>query len=320
MNTKRILYSLALMSFSATLIFTACKKKEDPKVEEPVVAETPDTQNGSDSREVQSENDAAVNEINDIISNSKRASGRSASTEGTSGICGFDVDSVKIAQDTILLKYNGITCFNRTRTGVIRLTWQSGTKWKNVGAKIKIEYLNYKIVRASDQKSIQLNGTQYLTNVSGGTWVELVLNNQTLVNTVTGSNLQVTFEDNKTAVYNINRKVSYTFPNGILTAKAEGIGTNGTLSNLENYGTGRNGNIFTSQVTTPIVWNVTCGGAVIEGAVTVTNVTQNFNLKFQYGVDVNGNIQVVGANACPYGWKIEWNANGKSNSKVFGYN
>jgi len=225
-----------------------------------------------------------------------------------------------------LFKYNGVTCNNRTRTGTIRLTWAPGTKWKNVGAVIKIEYLNYKITRASDQRSIMFNGTQNLTNVSGGNWVNLLFTtNYNLVNTITGTNLNVKFEDGKTAVYNINRKITYTyvgaaFPNGVLTVKAEGIGTSGALNNLENYGTARNGDVFTSQVTTPIVWNVTCGGAVLQGAVTVNDVTKNTSLKFLYGVDASGNPQTVGPNACPYGWKLEWTANGSSYSKVFGYN
>ncbi|WP_317896911.1 hypothetical protein [Aurantibacillus circumpalustris] len=316
MSAKKIIYSIALISFSSILIFSACKKKKDP---EPIAVQTPDAQGGTDSREAQGENDAAVNEINEVISNSKRASGRSSSTEATTGICGFDVDSVKITQDTILLKYNGVTCLNRKRTGVIRLTWQHGTKWKNIGAVIKVEYLNYKVLRPSDQKSVMLNGTQNLTNVSGGTWIDLVFFNQALITTVTGSNLQVTFEDSKTAIYNINRKLTYTFPNGIITAKAEGIGNNGTAANLENYGTTRNGDVFISQVTTPIIWNITCGGAVLQGAVTVSNTTKNVDLKFLYGVDASGNIQTVAANDCPYGWKLEWTFNGNSNSKVISY-
>lgn len=322
MKAKKILYSLTVLGVSAAFVFSSCKKK-DKETENPATpaASTPDTQNGSDSRDVQSENDQAVSEINDAVSKSS-VGGKSASGESTAGICGYDIDSVTVKADTLLLKYNGVTCNNRTRTGVIRLTWAPGTKWKNVGATIKVEYLNYKIVRASDQKSIMLNGTQNLTNVSGGNWVNLLLtSNFSLVNTVTGTNLKVTFEDNKTATYNINRKITYTYPggypNGILTIKAEGIGSNNGLNYLENYGTSRNGEAFTSQVTTPVVWNATCGGAVLQGAVSV--VTQNASLVFTYGVDANGNPQSVGPNACPYGWKLQWTANNVSVSKVFGY-
>ena len=64
---------------------------------------------------------------------------------------------------------------------------------------------------------------------------------------------------------------------------------------------------------------MTCGGAIIQGAVAIKAINKNFELKFLYGVDANGNSQTVGANACPYGWKIEWFANGASNSKVYGY-
>lgn len=328
-KTHKLLSGLAIILFAMVVLFAACKKKEDPKPKEeattPAPVETPDGQNESDNREVQSENDVAVGEINDLISSSKRVSGRSASPQETSALC-FTVDSVKISKDTMLLLYNGVTCNNRTRTGKIMLTWQHGAKWSVAGTVIKVEYLNYKVVRASDQKWIELNGTQLLTNVSGGNWFHLLfVANTTLVNTVTGTNLNVKFHDGKTAVYNINRKITYTypggtFPNGVLTAKAEGIGSSGSLNNLENYGTARNGDVFTSQVTTPIIWNATCGGAVLQGVVNVNNVTKNASLKFTYGVDTNGNPVSVGANQCPYGWKLEWTASGNSFSKVFGYN
>lgn len=317
MKQKFFVTGILLLTFSM-LTFNACKKKDN--TEETPTATTPDSQSGVDNRDVQGENDAAMNEINEIISGS-RASGKSASPVQTNGICGFVVDSVKIAQDTLVLTYNGVTCLNRTRTGTIRLTWTPGTKWKNAGAVVKAEFINYKVVRASDQKSIQLNGTQYYTKVSGGTWLDLYLNpnTTTIVTTVTGSSLNATFEDNKTAVYNINRRITYTNPSNVLTIKAEGIGNNGTLSDLENYGTTRNGEPFTSQVITPIVWNGTCGGAVIQGNVSIQIPTKSFNVNFIYGVDTSGNPVVVGPNQCPYGWKLEWTFNGKTVSAIIKY-
>jgi hypothetical protein len=326
MIQKNVLRSIAIVGFASALIFSSCKKKEEKEpepdqaaIERAQAAENDGGQTGTDNREVQEENDVASNEINDVISNSKRLGGRSSVIGSVSGPCGFDVDSVKIAKDTILFKYNGVTCNNRTRTGTIRLTWTAGTKWKVAGSVIKIEYLNYKVVRASDQRSFTLNGVQQLKNESGGNWVDLLFSNQTLVTSITGSNLQVTFSDGKTAVYNVNRKATYTLPGGILTAKLEGIGSSNGLNNLENFGTTRNGDAFTSQVSTPIVWNLTCGGAVIQGAVSITNTTKNFTVSFLYGVDQNGNPQTVGANQCPYGWKFEWPGVNGANSKVFGY-
>jgi hypothetical protein len=193
MKTKNIFYLVALAILPAALIFTACKKKDDP-IKEPVAVVTPDGQSGTDNRETQSENDAATNDINDVISNS-RLSGRSSSSAGAAGvtgnICGLTVDSVNIATGQITFSYTGITCNNRTRTGVIKLTLQGGntTNWKTPGSVIKIDYIGYKITRASDQRSIKFDGTQLLTNVSGGTWWDLIITKTktNLVSTVTGT-------------------------------------------------------------------------------------------------------------------------------------
>jgi hypothetical protein len=202
------------------------------------------------------------------------------------------------------------------------VNYANGVRWKNPGAVIKIEYLNYKITRASDQKSMLLNGVQNLTNVSGGNWFTLLTSpTQTnIVLTITGTNLSVTWQDNKTATYNINRRITYSRAGTIISAKGEGIGTSNNLNDLENYGTTRDGDAFTSQVTTPVIWNTTCGGgAPLQGAVNIKVSSKNFDLKFLYGVDVNGNTVAVGSNQCPYGWKLEWTANGATSSKVIGY-
>jgi hypothetical protein len=326
MKNTRFLRAIVFLSVASLLVLASCKKKDDGEpepdaaaVEKVKAAEADGGQTGTDNREVQEENDVAVNEINQIISESKRLSGRnSVQITSVGGPCGLDVDSVKIKQDTILLKYNGVTCNNRTRTGVIRLSWAPGTKWKVAGATVKVDYLNYKVVRASDQRFFVLNGTQNVKNESGGTWLDLLLG-QTLVTSVSGTNLQVTFTDGKSAVYNVNRRASYSVPNGVLTAKLEGIGSNGSTGSLENFGTTRNGESFTSQVTTPIIWNATCGGAVIQGGVTITNTSKNYSVSFMYGVDSNGNAQVVGANQCPFGWKFTWPGLSGTNTKVIPY-
>jgi hypothetical protein len=328
--TKKIISGLAVSFFMATVLFTACKK-EEPKVEEPAVQPTPTPapaetgQSGIDSREVQGENDAAVDDINKVIADSRLA-GKSSSGPGAAlgaTICGMSVDSVSIGSGSLTLNYDGVTtCNNRTRSGKIKLTMQNHPqKWTVAGSVIKIEYIDYKIVKASNQKSVKLNGVQYLTNVSGGNWWNLVLFSTPLIHSVTGTNLNVTFDDGKTAVYNINRKLTYTYvaSSNVLSCKAEGIGSSGTLNNLENFGTTRDGDGFTSQVTTPIIWNTTCTGAVIQGAVDVKVVSKAFALKFIYGVNTAGVPVTVGPNQCPYGWKLEWTANSVTNSTVIPY-
>lgn len=321
---KNLLFSvLVLTAFTLTLGLTGCKKRKAFKNE--------DGQASEDSRTAQSENDAAVSDINNVVGEQALLHGRTSNASNGQTIagilgtpCGLTLDTNGLYTGTIKLNYNGTTCSNRTRTGSIKLTivdYSTGKRWKNAGCVMKVEYLNYKITRASDGKSVELNGTQYLTNETGGTWWELLVikTQNSLATTVTGTDLNVTFDGSKTAVYNINRRFTYTTTN-VLTCTGEGIGSKDGLSGLENYGTTRDGDAFTSQVTTPIVWNITCGAwAPIQGEVNIKVEDKEFSLKCLFGVDKNGNSVTVGANQCPYGWKVEWTHKKKTNKKIFGY-
>jgi hypothetical protein len=321
MRTGKIALSFAVICISTSMALSSCKKKKEEPEEEPQVEEN--GQSSTDSRNAQDENDQAVNDINESIGNYTKLMGKGSGVTTTP--CGLTIDTTGMSSGSLTLNYTGVTCKNRTRTGTIKLAilnYAGGARWKNAGTVIKVDYVNYKITRASDGKSITLNGTQNLTNITGGTWWELlIVKTQTSVATsVTGTNLKATFEDGKTATYNINRKFTYTIPGDIITCKGEGIGTSGSLTNLENFGTTRDGDAFTSQVSTPIIWNWTCGPwAPIQGAVNVKVASKSFDLKCTFGVDANGNPVTVGANQCPYGWKLEWTVNNKSNNKVFGY-
>jgi hypothetical protein len=313
----------AAIIVTTCLLFNACKKKEkDPEPETATVEES--GQSSSDSRSAIDENDNAVNDINTTIGDYTKLMGKGTTAAGASTVCGMIVDTTGMSTGSITLNYNGATCLNRTRTGTIKLAivnYTAGVRWKHAGAVVRIEYVNYKVARASDGKSIMLNGVQNLMNNSGGTWWDLYLTpNYLLITSITGTNLKATFEDGKTATYNINRKFTYTYPNNVLTCMGEGVGTSGNLLYLENYGTTRDGDAFTSQVSTPIKWNLTCGPwAPIQGVVNVKVASKNFDLKCIFGVDQAGNVVTVGANQCPYGWKLEWTVNNKTSDKLFKY-
>lgn len=320
MKAKRIVFGMSCVLIASALTFTACKKKEkDP---DPV---DESGQASSDSRQAISENDASINDVNQTLSDCPAMHGRHASaTNVATTICGLDVDTVGSYMGTIKLNYNGTVCSNRKREGSIRLTivnYAGGQRWKNAGCVLKVDYLGYKVTRASDGQSIELNGTQMLTNVSGGTWVNLLVFNQpNLVSTVTGTNLNVKFNGSATAIYNINRKFTYTWANSILTCTGEGIGSSGGINNLENYGTTRDGDAFTSQVTTPIVWNTTCGwGAPLSGQLIIKVASKNFDLNCLFGVNVSGTPVSVGPNQCAYGWKLTWTVGTVTQNKVIGY-
>jgi hypothetical protein len=140
------------------------------------------------------------------------------------------------------------------------------------------------------------------------------------VTTVTGTDLNANFDDGKTATYNINRKFTYTYSNLVFTCTGEGIGSHNGISNLENYGTTRDGDDFTSEVTTPIIWNTTCGAwAPTQGGVDIRVDGKSFDLKVTFAVDNGGNPVGVAPNTCAYGFKVEWTYKKKTNKKVYGY-
>lgn len=314
----------SVLLFATLLTFTSCKKRKAFKNE--------DGQASADTRTAQGEDDAAVSDVNQVVSEQNLLHGRTASPQSINSvlgnICGLSVDTNGAYQGSIMLNYNGTTCNNRTRTGSIKVTvvdYATGKRWKNQGCVLKIDFLSYKVTRASDGKSVRLDGTQYVTNESGGTWWELIItqSQSSLIHTVTGNNLNVTFDEAESAVYNIYRKFTYTWnsSSSVLTCVGEGTGSSDGLNNLENYGTTRQGDAFTSQVQTPVVWNTTCGAwAPIQGEVVIKVASKYFSLDCLFGVDISGNSVTVGANQCPYGWKVEWKYRNKTKHKIMGYN
>ncbi|MCW3075717.1 MAG: hypothetical protein JWO32_326 [Bacteroidetes bacterium] len=320
MKTKKLFGSLIIAAITLTLGLTGCKKQKAFNEE--------NGQSSEDARTAQGENDAAVSDVNDVISNTPNLHGRASGVQNTNGIlgniCGLTTDTTGAYTGTIKLNYNGTVCNNRKREGSIRLTVQdyaTGKRWKQAGCILKVEYLAYRVTRSSDGKSVELNGVQYITNISGGTWFELIfLNQPTLAHSVTGYDLSVKFDGDKTATYNINRKFTYTFANSIISCTGEGIGSNNGLNNLENYGTTRNGDAFTSEVITPVLWNTTCGAqAPVKGEVNIKVAGKDFTLNCLFGTDASGNSVDVGSNACPYGFKVQWTYKQKTKKKIFGY-
>jgi hypothetical protein len=323
MKTK-LFAALIIASAILTLGLTGCKKKKAFKEE--------NGQTSEDSRTVQGENDAVMNDVNIEIGKTSLR-GKSVSANEAEAIKqalsiatdAYTIDSADVANGSIKINYNGVTSNNRTRTGSIRLTiidFANGKRWKDAGCILKVDYLSYKVTRASDGKSVELNGTQYVTNISGSSWFELLFSpsHPSIITSVTGTGLNVTFDGDKTAVYNINRKFTYSLPGGIITCTGEGIGSNDGLSSLENYGTTRDGDSFTSQVVTPIVWNWTCGAwAPIQGEVDIKVQDKEFTLNCLFGTDASGNAVTVGSNSCPYGFKVQWSHKNKTNKKIFDY-
>lgn len=299
------------------LIVGSCKKKKAFKAE--------DGQSSVDARMLQGHNDEVISDINSVIMNQALIRGRNSELTGVMGkeLCGVDIDTVDVYRGIVRLNYNGKECNGFKKTGTITITFTDYPthKWKHQGAVVKIDFLTYTVFQVSSQKSVQLDGTEYLTNISGKTWYDLYYSFETsVVQTLTGNNIKVTFNGSKVAVYNFNRQMTFTYHNSVMTCKVEGLETQNGESSVENWGQTRDGDFFTSQVSTPVIWNSTCGpNSPLEGEVVIKVDNKDFKLNCRFGVDGEGN-DLAGSGSCPFGFKLTWSYKRKTSSRVFQYN
>jgi len=314
-----------ILSAVLVLIFTqACKKKTEFKEE--------DGQDAIDTRTVQGENDAVQSDVNNAIYSQPLLISRPSVNDKVHGTaawvrCGLSLDSSQVTSGKLVLNYDGTTCNNRKREGQVKISilGYPSVKWKNENAVLKIEYINYKVTRVSDGKFILLNGIVNITNKTpnGGTWYDLVaLGKASIIHEVKGTGIKVKYENSLSAAdYNIHRRYTYTYSNLVFTCKGEGIGTNDGVANLENWGTTRKGVAFTSQVTSPVVWNTTCGGgAPIDGEIVIKVNDKSFEMRCIFAVNSGGDEITVAPNSCAYGWKVEWKYKKKTKNRIFVYN
>ena len=311
----RVVIRPVLVLFLFVGITAGCKKKREFNSES--------AQSSVDARMAQGENDEGVKDVNIAIMEDFLLRGRESSLGGQpagTSLCGVTLDTTKVMSGILTLKYNGTNCFGRTRTGSVRLTILNYplTKWKNIGAVVRIEFIDYKMVRSSDGKSVKINGVEEMKNLSGSTWFELwYVSQPNVVYSVTGTDMNVTFDNSATAIFNFDRKLTYTYSGNVTTCRVNGMGSQNGKSNVENWGQNRDGAIFTSEVIDPPVWKSECGAmAPVSGEVWVKEDGKEFDLKCFFGVKSDGEPSTE---KCPFGWRVEWSRKSKTNIRIFGY-
>ncbi len=313
-----IVAAAAIIALSVSVVSCSKERREFRKE---------DGQVSRDNKEIQSSLDDVTNEANRIMSDNNLMSGKGNENDQAlafmNNTCGFTVDTTQRPQGILTVNFDGTTnCNGRIRAGQVKLTLQdyvNGARWRDTNAVLKVDYIDYKVTRASDNKSLTFNGTKNVTNVSGGNAVLLILGFQnSLVHRVAGNNIQVKFDDGKTCTFNLARKWTHTWANSVYTVKGEGEGTQSGRNNLENWGTTREGDNFTSQVLEPVIWNSTCGAhKPVLGKLDIVVDAKDFSFLTTFGVDNSGNV-VTGS--CPWGLKVEWTYKNKTGTKLYPYN
>lgn len=287
---------LAVIGMTVFLFSTGCKK--DGSTNNSVDLATEVTAQSDDQTETSNDFDATNNDVAAAIESSAFFSGR---TEKVMSICGATAsyDSTSNPRK-ITITYNGADCFGlHTRTGTVVLSMPPGVHWKDAGAAITVTVQNLKITRVIDNKSITINGSETVTNVNGGLLFNLATVG-TITHTANGS-FTITFDNNTQRTWNEGKKRVFTYNNGIVITTT-GTHTEGSNTQVAEWGTNRFGHSFTTSITSPLVirqdcnFRLTSGEVKHEGVVTATAT---------FGLDASGN-----ATSCPglgnYYFKLVW--------------
>ncbi len=300
--------ALTVIAMAVFLFSTGCKK--DAAVADTNTNEI--TMHSDDQSQVSDDIDATTNDVDAAIESKPFLSGRQQNIQSVCGATAvFDSSS---NPRTITVTYNGINCFGtHNRTGVVVLSIPAGVHWKDAGAVITVSIQNLKITRLADNKSITLNGSETITNVSGGLLLNLS-NLSSVVHTVTG-NVSVTFDDNSQRSWQISKQRKFTYENGIVITTT-GTHSDGTNSQIAEWGTNRFGHAFTTSITSPLIVRQDCAFRLTAGEVSHAGFA---NAVVTFGLDANGV-----PTSCPgtgsYYYKLVWTGpSGNSHTIVRAY-
>ncbi len=297
------------------LTLGSCKKKDNEETEDDA---TEQTELSSDENIYDYESNKMFTDANQVIFSNrlKIQNHTSVIRSGT-----YD-DTTFMSQKKIVITYNGDgynegRSYNyndyyhnrKKRTGIVSLQLINGNLWTDVGAVLKVDAINFKVTYLSLGKSITINGTHYITNVSGG---EHLLSDN-VIHRIRG-NVEVAFDDNSARQWQVARLKT-------MTRKGETIAGDTTVDGYDKvivWGSNRAGTKFYTQASQTIEYfSENCSYLLPTAGIKVHNgLTRAITVAF--GVDASGNANTI--NSCPYGFKINWvNKRGKLQTKVIPY-
>jgi len=277
MRLKNLLIVSAIIFFTCGII--SCKKDNNNSTTTDTATET----------KAQADDQSFFSNETDLATNDANASFNSYAGSATQTPVGIEtppgfmlpcdasiaVDTASIPH-TITINYNSNNCnLTRNRTGTIIISFPQGFKWREVNTVLTVQFVNFKVTRNIDKKSVVINGTRTITNVSGGLLKNLATTDS-IVHKIDDTNMSVTFDNDKQRTWETHFTRVFKYNNGIV------ISTTGAVS-----GTNRFGNTFTSTITQPLVVSQSCNFNLISGQVQHTGA--NITATVTFGLDSSGN-------------------------------
>ncbi len=308
---KQITY-LAIALLSTGLFFTSCKKEkatDDTTTEVKVLAD--------DQERFSNENDAATSDANAALENLGGSYvGDTPLTPQLPFACDATV-SVDTASTPrkITITYNGSNCLgNRTRTGSIIISFAPNFRWVTAGSFYTVTMVNFKITRVSDGKSIVFNGEKKITNVSGGKLRNLATRTTPIVHEITSAGMTVTFDNGTQRSWQIAKRRTYTYDNGIVFA-VTGIAAQG--GGIAEWGINRSNYSFTNAILEPMTVKQSCNFRLVSGK--AQHISNGRTVTATYGLDAAG-VPVTSCPTGPFYYKVVWtNAAGLSYTVIAPY-
>ena len=311
---KTVFFKLILL-VTCVVFITSCRKKE---VETTSELDAQTKQFNDDANNYKAESDQLDGDVTNAL-NEYTSFGRTAGIQ-SSPLCGVTIDTSQVTSQIITFNFDGITpCFSpsRTRSGKVVAQLIAGNHWADAGAKLKLTYINFKVTRLSDNKSITFNGIKTLKNVYGNNWLGLLQGTATHKYQSRAFNVDVLFDNGTHATWNTAyiTEWSYTPVDAKITFTATGDTIVNGFSNVSAWGINRNNQNFTTYYNQAILSNTYCGLWRFNKGELVHHVN-NADFTLTLGVDQSGNPTPY---TCAYGYKVTWTANGNSASVILSY-
>lgn len=310
---KIIIVSMGLL-LSSTVMFTSCKKTSNDSNSSEIATES--QVQSDDQASVAAQTDEVSTDVSTTVENVIAVSGRGPLNYFTPPCNATITYDTLNAAKTITITYNGLNCQGTlNRTGVVTISIPAGVEWKNAGAQLTITSTNLKITRVRDQKSFTVNGSEVITNVSGGL-IRNLASIGTVTHTITSSGITITFDNGTQRSWQIAKQRVFTYNNGVVITTT-GMHTEGTYTGVSEWGTNRFGNAFVTQIVDPMVIRQDCNWRLTSGHIKHNKLLRTVDVTF--GLDATGS-----PTSCPgtgtYYMKIVWtNAAGVSVTVILPY-
>jgi hypothetical protein len=240
---------------------------------------------------------------------------------GMGSLCGTEL-SADSTNGLVVINYTGFNCSNKIfRTGTLTVTLQNyanGTRWKDAGAVLQLNFQNVKCNINATNASYTFNGICYIKNLTGGLAWQIINNitTGTVTHEIIADNLSITYSDGSARTWSLRRQRSFQDSASMVSITITGDTAVNGFANVDAWGTDRGGEPFTGSLISPIVSNNTCGFfSPVSGEYICQFARRKIDIL--YGVDENG-FPVTAGN-CAYGFQITYTAKNKTLVKIDSY-